>query len=66
MLADFPAACVTREALTSLFETLSSYFPITRLAAKEAQALLRFQPPKGDKVGITGDDLRHALSEAQK
>jgi len=52
VLADFPSACVSREALTSLFETLSSYFPIT------------FQPPKGDKIGITGDDLREALSQA--
>ena len=25
--------------------------------------MLRFAPPKGDKIGITGDDLRHALSE---
>lgn len=24
----------------------------------------RFQPPKGDKIGITGDDLREALSQA--
>lgn len=52
VMADFPAACVSREALTALFDTLSSYFPIT------------FQPPKGDKIGITGDDLREALSQA--
>ncbi|CAK9024734.1 unnamed protein product [Durusdinium trenchii] len=52
VLGDFPAACASRETVQSLFETLSSYFPIT------------FQPPKGDKVGITGDDLRQALSQA--
>lgn len=52
VMADFPAASVSREAVTALFDTLSSYFPIT------------FQPPKGDKIGITGDDLREALSQA--
>ncbi|CAE7390142.1 mms19, partial [Symbiodinium pilosum] len=49
---DFPPECVSNETLISLFETLSSYFPIT------------FEPPKGDKIGITGEDLRQGLSQA--
>ncbi|CAE7452833.1 mms19 [Symbiodinium natans] len=49
---DFPPECITNEAVITLFETLSSYFPIT------------FEPPKGDKIGITGEDLRQGLSQA--
>eukprot|EP00927_Polykrikos_kofoidii_P061052 TRINITY_DN55943_c0_g1_i1.p1 TRINITY_DN55943_c0_g1~~TRINITY_DN55943_c0_g1_i1.p1 ORF type:complete len:1163 (+),score=189.71 TRINITY_DN55943_c0_g1_i1:98-3586(+) len=41
--------CVPDSALTALFETLMSYFPIN------------FTPPKDDKIGITGDDLRQAM-----
>ncbi|CAE6948565.1 mms19, partial [Symbiodinium sp. KB8] len=49
---DFPPECITKETAITLFETLSSYFPIT------------FEPPKGDKIGITGEDLRRGLSQA--
>eukprot|EP00439_Symbiodinium_sp_Y106_P018073 s5430_g2.t1 len=49
---DFPPECITKETAITLFETLSSYFPIT------------FEPPKGDKIGITGEDLRGGLSQA--
>ena len=28
--------------------------------------LKRFEPPKGDKIGITGEDLRQGLSQAPR
>lgn len=52
LLSDYPPACCSGSALSSIFETLSSYFPIT------------FTPPKDDKIGITGHDLRSALNRA--
>ncbi|CAE8586003.1 unnamed protein product, partial [Polarella glacialis] len=52
LLEDCPASCVNEETLVALFESITSYFPIT------------FSPPKDDKVGITGPDLRRGLMQA--
>jgi len=45
-------SCVSKETLQQLFEAMTSYFPIT------------FKPPKGDKIGITPEDLRGGLNTA--
>eukprot|EP00929_Paragymnodinium_shiwhaense_P119150 TRINITY_DN91027_c0_g1_i1.p1 TRINITY_DN91027_c0_g1~~TRINITY_DN91027_c0_g1_i1.p1 ORF type:complete len:1151 (-),score=303.66 TRINITY_DN91027_c0_g1_i1:134-3586(-) len=52
VLESYPASCVPPQQLSTMFETLSSYFPIT------------FQPPKEDKIGISGEELRLGLSNA--
>jgi len=52
LLAENFAACITDTALKALFETLTSYFPIT------------FEPPKDDKWGITAEHLRTGLNQA--
>ncbi|CAK0863424.1 unnamed protein product [Prorocentrum cordatum] len=51
-LFECEASCASEQTITAIFETLSSYFPIT------------FTPAKDDKVGITGDDLREGLRRA--
>jgi len=52
LIENMPKECISDKAIVSLFETLTSYFPIT------------FSPPKDDKFGITGDDLRNAMNRA--
>jgi len=52
LLVDDFAGCVTDTSLKAIFETLTSYFPIT------------FQPPKDDKWGITAEHLRTGLNQA--
>jgi hypothetical protein len=52
LLQDCSPSCVSEKGLETLFEALTSYFPIT------------FTPPKEDKFGITGDDLRAGLARA--
>eukprot|EP00403_Amphidinium_massartii_P020599 CAMPEP_0178402264 /NCGR_PEP_ID=MMETSP0689_2-20121128/16744_1 /TAXON_ID=160604 /ORGANISM="Amphidinium massartii, Strain CS-259" /LENGTH=1104 /DNA_ID=CAMNT_0020023143 /DNA_START=9 /DNA_END=3320 /DNA_ORIENTATION=+ len=52
LLENVNEACISQETLQTLFESLTSYFPIT------------FKPPKGDKIGITPEDLRSGLNQA--
>lgn len=52
LFANFGPECTPQPTFNTIFESVTSYFPIT------------FTPPKDDKFGISGDDLRGALSAA--